>query len=388
MRILAIDTSGPVASAAVWEDGVVRAEMVLNVGLTHSQTIMPAVDAVLRACDWTCADMDVFAAVAGPGSFTGVRIGVCAVKGMAHALAKPCVQVHALEALAMQARGFAGAICPILDARRDQVYSAAFRFEQGDLPQRILPDAAQSIGEFMDSLPAEGALLFLGDGVNKYAGTIEARFGQANWRACARQPLARLPRVAGKRGWRQARLCPFIFARRRRSAKERSVKAVQVEIRPMRREDLDAILEIEHLSFTIPWSRASFEQEVSENRCARYLVVVVDGRPVGYAGMWLVLDEGHITNVAIHPDYRGRKLGEKLMRALIQLAADTSLSWMTLEVRRSNAVAQSLYRKLGFIDVGYRKRYYADNKEDALIMALETLPEGNPDNDPFLICEE
>ena len=121
--------------------------------------------------------MDVFAAVAGPGSFTGVRIGVCAVKGMAHALAKPCVQVHALEALAMQARGFAGAICPILDARRDQVYSAAFRFEQGDLPQRILPDAAQSIGEFMDSLPAEGALLFLGDGVNKYAGTIEARFG-------------------------------------------------------------------------------------------------------------------------------------------------------------------------------------------------------------------
>ena len=131
MRILAIDTSGPVASAAVWEDGVVRAEMVLNVGLTHSQTIMPAVDAVLRACDWTCADMDVFAAVAGPGSFTGVRIGVCAVKGMAHALAKPCVQVHALEALAMQARGFAGAICPILDARRDQVYSAAFRFEQG-----------------------------------------------------------------------------------------------------------------------------------------------------------------------------------------------------------------------------------------------------------------
>ena len=163
---------------------------------------------------------------------------------------------------------------------------------------------------------------------------------------------------------------------------------MQAEVRPMRREDLDAIVEIEHLSFAIPWSRASFEQELTENRCARYLVVVADDRPVGYAGMWLVLDEGHITNVAIHPDYRGRKLGEKLMRALIQLAADTSLSWMTLEVRRSNFVAQSLYRKLGFIDVGYRKRYYADNKEDALIMALETLPEGNPDNDPFLIWEE
>ena len=162
----------------------------------------------------------------------------------------------------------------------------------------------------------------------------------------------------------------------------------QVEVRPMQLSDLDAIMEIEHLSFSIPWSRASFEQELSENRCARYLVVAVGGKPVGYAGMWLVLDEGHITNVAIHPDFRGRGLGETLMRALIQLAADTSLTWMTLEVRRSNAIAQSLYRKLGFIDVGYRKRYYADNKEDALIMALENLPEGNPDNDPFLIRED
>ena len=77
----------------------------------------------------------------------------------------------------------------------------------------------------------------------------------------------------------------------------------QVEIRPMQLSDLDAIMEIEHLSFSIPWSRASFEQELSENRCARYLVVAAGGKPVGYAGMWLVLDEGHITNVAIHPDF-------------------------------------------------------------------------------------
>lgn len=163
---------------------------------------------------------------------------------------------------------------------------------------------------------------------------------------------------------------------------------MEYEIRPMQLGDLDAIMEVEHLSFTIPWSRESFVQELTENKCARYLVLSENGKACGYAGMWLVLDEGHITNVAVHPDKRGQGLGEKLLRALVQLAADTGLNWMTLEVRRSNLTAQGLYHKLGFIDVGYRKRYYSDNQEDALIMALEELPEGNPDNDPFLVYEE
>lgn len=178
MRILALDTSGPVASAAAWEDGALRAEMALDVGLTHSETILPAVDAVLRACGWTCEDADAFAAVAGPGSFTGVRIGVCAVKGMAHAAGKPCARVHALEALAMSAFGFDGTICPILDARRDQVYSAAFRFRHGELPERVLGDAAQSVQEYFSSLPGEGRLLFLGDGAGKYASAVRERFGE------------------------------------------------------------------------------------------------------------------------------------------------------------------------------------------------------------------
>jgi len=147
--------------------------------------------------------------------------------------------------------------------------------------------------------------------------------------------------------------------------------------------DIDAVHEIEMLSFTVPWSRDAFIQEM-DNLCARYIVVVRNGRVVAYAGMWLVIDEGHITNVAAHPDCRGQGLGEAAMRALIKLAADTGLRYMTLEVRRSNIVAQSLYRKLGFTDVGFRKRYYPDNREDALIMALERLPEGNADSDPYL----
>ena len=151
--------------------------------------------------------------------------------------------------------------------------------------------------------------------------------------------------------------------------------------------DVDAVCAIEEATFARPWSRASIENELT-NSCARYVVLRRGGETVGYAGMWLVIDEAHVTNVAIRKDLRGQGLGEKLMRALIQLTADSGMIWMTLEVRRSNAAAQGLYRKLGFVDVGWRKRYYEDNGEDALLMGLEHLPEGHPENDPFAVFEE
>ena len=150
--------------------------------------------------------------------------------------------------------------------------------------------------------------------------------------------------------------------------------------------DVEAVHAIETACFSAPWSKASFYREVTENECARYIVLREDGVAIAYAGVWFVLDEGHITNIAVRPDRRGMGYGERVTRALIQLAADSGMNWMTLEVRRSNKAAQNLYHKLGFIDVGYRKRYY-DNTEDALIMALERLPEGDPDNDPMLVRE-
>ena len=158
------------------------------------------------------------------------------------------------------------------------------------------------------------------------------------------------------------------------------------DISLMTLEDVDAVHAIEAATFPVPWSRESFEKEVTENRCARYLVLREDGACVAYAGMWLVLDEGHITNIAVRQDRRGLGYGEAVTRALIQLAADSGLSFLTLECRRSNLVAQALYHKLGFRDVGFRKRYY-ENSEDALIMFLQPLPEGHPENDPFLARE-
>lgn len=133
-------------------------------------------------------------------------------------------------------------------------------------------------------------------------------------------------------------------------------------------QDLDRIIEIEQRSFTLPWSRSSFHQELTNNPYARYIVMEYDGQIIGYCGMWLVMDEAHITNIAVLPEFRGKKLGEALMKQAMALAREEGAKTMTLEVRVSNIVAQSLYRKLGFLNGGIRKRYYSDNQEDALVM--------------------
>lgn len=146
-------------------------------------------------------------------------------------------------------------------------------------------------------------------------------------------------------------------------------------IRPMVLSDVDDVQEIEKSCFSVPWSRNAFLQEISENKCARYMVIECDHRVVAYAGMWLIIDEAHITNIAVHPAYRGKGAGERVTRALMRVAHELGISYITLEVRRSNEIAQSLYRKLGFVDVGFRKRYYEDNHEDALIMVCERLLE-------------
>lgn len=161
----------------------------------------------------------------------------------------------------------------------------------------------------------------------------------------------------------------------------------EITTRLMTVGDVSAVDEIEAGSFAIPWSHDAFVKEVTENKCARYVVLCEDDIPVAYAGVWFILDEGHITNIAVRPDKRGLGYGRGVVNALIQLAADSGMSFLTLECRRSNVVAQNLYHSVGFIDVGFRKRYYADNNEDALVMVLTQMPEGNPDNDPMLVEE-
>lgn len=138
-------------------------------------------------------------------------------------------------------------------------------------------------------------------------------------------------------------------------------------IRTMTKDDIDDVYKVEEDCFADPWSKEAIRQEL-KNNLARYIVAEIDGKVVGYVGVWFVLDEGHITNVAVHSDYRGKKIGDKLIKELVGLCKENNMSAITLEVRVSNIVAQNLYKKYGFKIGGIRKEYYSDNKEDAMIM--------------------
>jgi [ribosomal protein S18]-alanine N-acetyltransferase len=150
-------------------------------------------------------------------------------------------------------------------------------------------------------------------------------------------------------------------------------------IRRMALADIDAVLEIEQNAFAMPWSRRAFEYELTENHCARYLVADAAGTVAGYVGAHMILDEGHITNVAVDAAFRRRGIGRGLMLALMQYAANLGVDYMTLEVRKGNLAAQALYTSLGFVRVALRKKYYEDNGEDAFLMACDTLPPAQAD---------
>ena len=141
-----------------------------------------------------------------------------------------------------------------------------------------------------------------------------------------------------------------------------------INLREMEIKDIDAIMEIEKESFSTPWTRNAFEKEIKENMLAKYIVADLEGKAVGYAGIWLIIDEGHVTNIAIANAHRGKGIGKFLMMGLIDFCKDSGIHNMTLEVRASNIIAQNLYKKLGFLDCGIRPNYYADDHEDAVIM--------------------
>ena len=224
MTILAMDTTGPSLSVAIARDGKIVYECFQRTGHTHSERLMPMIDAALQAQGTEPSQLDALAVTVGPGSFTGVRIGVETAKALCHALEKPCVPVNALEAIARGAGGFAGVVCPMQDARAGQVYCAAYRGGE-----RILPDGAMKLGEFLESLPDGDGCLFIGDGAEANREKIVqamgeravfAQAGEMNLRA-ANAALIACERLETAVGWRE--VAPY-YLRKPQAEREREAR--------------------------------------------------------------------------------------------------------------------------------------------------------------------
>jgi [ribosomal protein S18]-alanine N-acetyltransferase len=151
--------------------------------------------------------------------------------------------------------------------------------------------------------------------------------------------------------------------------------------RLMNLNDIETVVDIERESFTAPWSEEAFRNELTQNLFAKYMIMELEDQIVGYGGMWLIIDEAHVTNIAIREKYRGMGYGKLLLREMMKTAHWMGAERMTLEVRVSNERAQSLYRKMGFYPSGVRPAYYSDNLEDALIMWADLVPAETEDSE-------
>lgn len=140
-----------------------------------------------------------------------------------------------------------------------------------------------------------------------------------------------------------------------------------VTIRRMNWLDVEDVTRVEEASFAIPWTKEAFMNEMLRNEQAVYFVAVSERRVIGFIGVWQIVDEGHITNIAVLPEYRGQGIGHALLAQLVAFAREKDLAGLTLEVRVSNVGAQKLYEQFGFVQAGRRRRYYQDNNEDAFI---------------------
>lgn len=210
MKILAFDTSAQSASVALCEDSAVLSECQINCRLTHSQTVLPMCESVLSAVAAKLSDVELLAVSHGPGSFTGVRIGVSAVKGIAFARGLPCVGVSALEALGQNLYGLNGVVCAAMDARRDQVYTALFRVGAKGLI-RLTEDSALSLSELADRLAPymDQPVMLVGDGAERCCRHCKSpRF------ALLRRPCGTDGREAWRR-WRQRHIAPAATFRQR-----------------------------------------------------------------------------------------------------------------------------------------------------------------------------
>lgn len=376
MRILAIDTSTAAASSAIIEDGRLLCEFTINDGRKHSEKLMNIINIALESSGIEISQIDAFACSIGPGSFTGLRLGAAAVKGLGQALDKPVIAVPTLDALAYNIYPCKSLICPMLDAQRSMVYSALYRIKDGKLI-KLEDYRAIDIDMLIDRLENYGEeIVILGDGVPIFGHKLkDALPNVIEASPCTLYPRASSVAVLAEELYKEGKILNYnelkLYYIRKSQAEVEYEKKQKVEILPMTGEDIEAVYDVECKSFTTPWSLESFKSEVYNNNMARYLVAKLGDEVVGYGGMWIVLDEGHITNIAVHPDHRGKKIGDELVKALINMARENDVRRMTLEVRPSNWTAINLYKKYGFKEAGIRKGYYEDTGEDALIMWLE-----------------
>ena len=388
----AIDSSGMTATVAVVEDTQTIAEYTVNFKKTHSQTLLPMIDTMGKMIELDLKSIDAIAVAGGPGSFTGLRIGSATAKGLGLALEKPLIHVPTVDGLAYNLYGCQDIICPIMDARRKQVYTGMYTFArrelEGSKETELVLDVleaqnASPIDELIERLNIHGRpVVFLGDGVPVYQDVIKEKmrvpFSFAP--ASANRQRAAVVGALGIQYYKEGKFETAMEhqpdylrvsqAERERAEKER--KAV-VSIRQMKVEDAAAIAEMEHQTFSDAWSEKAI-LDTLRNPKTICLVAEKIGKIVGYCIVYTADDEADIARIAVLKESRRFGIASELIHALDVICWENQIQIIMLDVRVSNEDARAFYEKHGFTQDGIRENYYKNPMEDAILMSRAVIP--------------
>ncbi len=370
--VLGIETAA-ILSVAVTAGDSLAAERSLDAGRNLDSLLMETIKAVLEISGIKPEELYGIAVSSGPGSFTGLRVGLAAAKGLAFALGKPIAGVPSLDGLAYPLNPSVDClICPLLDAKNGRVYSCLYSYCAGTgRKERITGYMALPLEKLLGKINKR--TFFLCDG--SFHEPIKTALGDDSIimpPEYGRPKASSISFIAYERLLRSKPgiydLRP-VYARSPEAQEKAAEEMPEIKIERMRHEDLGQVIGIEKSSFPVPWSEEMFKSELCKEH-ATFLVARIGEEIAGYIGGWAICDEFHLVNLAVSPGLRGRGIGGKLLKNLIDSVKSQDAVYITLEVRENNLPAIAMYRKFGFSIAGRRKRYYGDSGEDAVIMSI------------------
>lgn len=391
MRVLAIDSSGLTATVAVVEETQTVAEYTINYKKTHSQTLLPMIDEVVKMTELDLGTIDAIAVAGGPGSFTGLRIGSATAKGLGLALNKPLIHVPTVDGLAYNVYGCEDIICPIMDARRNQVYTGIYTFskkagtkEGSNLVEPVFQvikmQMAVSIEELAERLNRyRRPVVFLGDGVPVYENilaeklTVPYSFAPAymnRQRAAVVGTLGIQYYKAGKFETAEEHRPDYLRVSQAERERAQREKEAEIIVRELKVEDSAAVAEMEQQIFLDPWSEKSVMETVQQKQSVCFAAEKA-GHILGYLLVYHAADEAEIARIAVQKEARRQGAAGKLMQALEHYCEEHKMEKLLLDVRESNEAARSFYTKNGFVEDGIRQGFYTNPSEDAVLMSRQ-----------------
>ena len=391
MRVLAIDSSGLTATVAVVEETQTVAEYTINYKKTHSQTLLPMIDEVVKMTELDLGTIDAIAVAGGPGSFTGLRIGSATAKGLGLALNKPLIHEPTVDGLAYNVFGCEDIICPIMDARRNQVYTGIYTFSKkaGEKEGRNLVEPvfqvikmqmAVSIEELAERLNRyRRPVVFLGDGVPVYENvlaeklTVPYSFAPAymnRQRAAVVGTLAIQYYKSGKFETAEEHRPDYLRVSQAERERAQREKEAEIIVRELKVEDSAAVAEMEQQIFSDSWSEKSVLETVQQKQSVCFAAEKA-GHLLGYMLAYHAADEAEIARIAVQKEARRQGAAGKLMQALAQYCEEHKMEKLLLDVRESNEAARSFYTKNGFVEDGIRQGFYVNPSEDAVLMSRQ-----------------